>query len=445
MKKIVLCFLFVATTGFAKNLIPQLASDKIPNWRPPHVLKETLPNGFRLYMLPDKSLPLFKAKLFIEAGGIDEPLKQTGLADLTADLLVLGGTKEKTPLEVDHWLDQRAISLSASAGKELTTVTLSSLSFQQKEGLRFLKEILLEPRFDAGRLQIEKNHMKEGLRRDKDQPEAILSKNFWELIFDKGHPWRRSAEWKTIKGIGQKDVANFYRKNFYPNRMLLTVAGDFSPAELKRWAEETFGGLSKVEVARPSLPVIPLTTRFEEKKIRKKLTQAFIEVGHLGLARNQKEKYAYGLLQYILGGDVFTSRLGKDIRTTLGLAYSVYSSWETNPVRGMFKIHVETKTETKEKVLERIRYHLKRVSVEGDISEEELDRAKEAMLNQYIFWFDSPFNVVEMKAKFDLLGYEEDYLEKYPQRIRTVTLEELKKVARETIQPEGLKIVIVGP
>ncbi len=424
-------------------LVPQFLFAS--SWHPPHIQKITLSNGFRIYLLPDHTLPLFRAKLFVEAGQAYEPSAKTGLADLLATLLVTGGTKEKEPQAVDVWLDQNAISFSSDAKMELTVLTLSCLAAQQKEGMAFLKEALWEPRLDPERLQLAKRQYLEALRRDKDQPLTIVSKEFRKLVYGKNHPWGREATSKTIKKIQREDLLNFYQSHFHPNRMLLAVAGDFSPKEIKAWAAENFGPLPRREVEKPEWPELDFQISSEEKKIKMNLTQSFIEAGHLSLKRDDPDRYAYELLQYILGGDVFTSRLGQDIRTTLGLAYSVYSSWETSPVRGMFRIHVETRKEAEATVLERIQFHLKKVSQEADILQTELDRAKEALVNQYIFWFESPFEVIATQARLDLLGYEEDYLQSYPKKIKGVTLEKLKEVAKETIKPEGVKIVIVGP
>ncbi|MBI4223705.1 MAG: insulinase family protein, partial [Deltaproteobacteria bacterium] len=133
-----------------------------------------------------------------------------------------------------------------------------------------------------------------------------------------------------------------------------------------------------------------------------------------------------------------------DIRTARGLAYSVYSDWEATPARGHFKIHVETKAESAEEVRQAIIEHLKRLQEKADITPEELGRAQEALLNQYIFWFESPFEVVNAKAKLDLLGFPDDYLETYPQKIKGVTLEKLKETAKKYIEPEKVTTVMVG-
>lgn len=436
-------FLMVVVLGF-----PLLAQ----GWNPPPVAKKELPNGLKIFLLEDHRLPLFQVTVFIRGGGVHEPIAQAGLADLTANLWVTGGTVNKTPKEVDEWLDQNAIRLSASADREWITVTVSALSDQWEESLDFLGEVLMQPRWDPERFLIMKKRALESARRKKDQPEILLDEAFQHAVYGERHPWGKTATLKSLKRIRGADLKNFHQKNFHPGRMIFAAAGDFSKKNIGRWIE-TWGknlGAAAPQFSPPegdesSWEILPLEMTPQKIEVRKKLTQDFIEVGGRSLVRHAPEQYAYGLLQYILGGEPFTSRLGLDIRVKQGLAYTVYSTWETAPVRGLYKIHVETRADAKEKVLASIRDHLQKLGEEGNISPSELAAAKEALLNKYIFWFTSPFSYVVTKARLEMLGYPDDYLEKYPRRMRAVTLKELQAVAKKFIRPETVKTVIVGP
>lgn len=443
MKKIILVLL-LAGSAQAKNLIPELAQKGLPHWNKPKIIRQQLANGFQLYLLPDSSLPLFRAKLYLQTGSAYLPYKKSGLADLALVTWITGGTQTKTPQEVDQWLEANAIDIGSDAGRELTTMSLSCLASQVPEALAFFQELLSQPRFDSDRFELAKKRYQEGVRRLKDHPGELLEQTFRELLYGSKHPWGSHPSLKSLKAIGREDVTGFYQQNFNPKQMLLAVAGDFDPKAIQQWVEAHFGKLNPKPIPNPDWSELPLATQPETKRVKKKLTQAFIEAGHLSLVRGDEQKYAYSLLQYLLGGDVFTSRLGKELRTRLGLAYSIYSHWDLNPVRGMFKIHIETKKESEDLVLAKIKEHLMKIQA-GDITETELAQAKEALLNQYIFWFDSPFDLVEQQAHLDLLGYEKDYLEKYPERLRQVTLKDVQAAAKKYIQPGQLKVVIVGP
>lgn len=442
---LILAGLLMASPLSAKNLIPTLAAKGLPQWELPKIQKKETANGFRLYTLTDKTLPLFQATLFVQAGEAYLSHKKSGLAGLHATVLVTGGTQKKEPRVLDEWLEERSIHLWADTGRELMTVHVRALAHQWEEALNILREAAFEPRWDENRFELAKSRLQEDLRREKDQPNAVLARTFRRTLYGKKHPWGHLPTRRSVKKIKRADLPAFHQKYFHPNRMLLTVAGDFSPAQIKKWAAKNFEGLEQGKIAEPQWEVRPFGNRSRTKKIKRPVNQVFIEAGHFGLLRHQEERYAYHLLQYILGGEVFTSRLGRDIRTERGLAYSVYSNWEATPARGHFSIHVETKKESADLVRQRILEHLQRLHEKADIAPEELERAKEALLNQYIFWFDSVFGLVNAQAKFDRLGFSPDYLRDYPKKIRAVTLEEVQKTAKEYLQPDRLTWVMVTP
>ncbi|MDP2599557.1 MAG: pitrilysin family protein [Deltaproteobacteria bacterium] len=414
-------------------------------WTPPKVSVYELPNGFQLYLLQNSELPILQAKLFVQTGSAYEKEKTEGLADVVADLLAMGGTADKTPAELDQWLDAKAIHLSGDAGRELTQITVSSLAKEWESLFSILHEVVTAPRWDKDRFDLIIGRTKEGLRREKDHPQILAGRALRKMVYGEKNPWGRQPTVKSIGRIRPADINGFYKKYYHPNRMLLAVAGDFSKPKVKKWVEGHFGLLVPQDTAAPDWKKIPLDAKRETKRIKKKVTQAFIEAGHIGLERGSPDEYAFSLLQYILGGDPFISRLGVDIRSQSGLAYSVYSNWETNPAGGMFSIHVQTRSDAEKAVLEKIDFHLKRMAVEADVTGEELKIAKEALLNKYIFLFDSPFKVVFQKATFDLLGYPKDYLKKYPENIRKVTLAEVQAAAKRYLHPDNLKIVVVSP
>ncbi len=440
MKKTLLgSFCFLAVSG----LFP--CSLFAISWTPPKVSTYILPNGFQIYLLENHELPIVEAKLFVKVGSAYEEGRLAGLADVVADLLAGGGTLDKTPEALDLWLDEKSIQLRGDAGRELTTITAASLSKQLDSLLAILQEAVTKPRFDEDRFRLIIGQTKEGLRREEDAPHVVAAHAFNEAVYGKDHPWGRRPTVKSVSDIRLKEVRQFYETHFHPNRMLLAVAGDFSKEKVRQWAAKNFGPLKPKEVPQPEWKKVAIGGKGATTIIKRKVTQAFIEAGHSGLVRLSKEEYAYAVMQYILGGEPFISRLGLDIRSQSGLAYSVYTDWDANPVGGIFSIQVQTKADAKQAVLEKIDTHLKRFSNNGDITPGELALAKESLLNKYIFSFDSPFKVIFQQASFDLLGYPKDYLRKYPEAIRKVTLKEVQDVAKKYIRPENLKIVIVEP
>lgn len=439
---LLVCFCCSAS---AKNLIPELIGQPIKNWEPPAVVKKKFPNGFQLYLFEDHDLPIFKATMMVKVGNMYESYDLAGLLSVMTDLLTTGGTKNKTPQEMDQWLDDHAIQLGADSDRELTLISISALSDSWESALQILQETLLTPRWDKDRFSLVLKQAKEAVLRDQDEPGVLLDQAFRKTLYGEKHPLARIATADSLNRITVEEIKNFYQKYFQLGRMLLTVAGDIDEKKVTDWMEKNFAALPSQNIAGPVFEEIPFKNVAETKKVSKKMTQAFLEVGQLGLKRQDVDRYPYALLQDILGGDPFTSRLGADIRTTQGLAYSVYSQWDANLIRGYFRIHVETKAQSEEAVLKAIKNHLERLSQKGDMTEEELQRAKEGLLNQFIFLFDSPFKVISTQATIDLLDYPPNYLKDHPKKIEAVTLQQVRDVAKKYIQPDNLKIVIVGP
>lgn len=445
MRRILAIILLISFPAHGKNLLGELGKSKPLQWNLPAIEKTALKNGFKLYLLNDHTLPLFQAKIYLKSGSAYDPQALPGVASLTTNLLIEGGTKQKTPEQVDEWLDSRAIQLSSDVGKETTVITVTALAEQWQEALAMLKEVLLEPRWDEKRFKLAKTKTLEWIRRQEDHPEVVASWTFREKVYGKDHPWGRRPDPKAVEKIKPKDLIAFYQTYFQPNRMLLTVAGDLPGEEIKKWVEKEFKDLPEAEISEPKWEVLPLATKPEQTAVKKDLTQVFMEVGELGLVRHDPDTHAFALLSYILGGDPFVSRLGEDIRTRRGLTYGITTDWNATPVRGTFHISVQTRADAKDEVLKLIRQHLERVVVQGDITQEELDRAKESLTNQFVFWFDSPFQAMAVVANHDLQGYPPDYLQTYTERLNAVTLEDVKRVAKEKIKLDALTTVIVGP
>jgi len=228
--------------------------------------------------------------------------------------------------------------------------------------------------------------------------------------------------------------------------MMLAVSGDFHEEEVVDMLQRYFDRLPAFSEAEALPQPAPLELAFqaETKHLARPLTQSFIRMGHLGIKRSNPDKYALLLLNYILGGGGFSSRLMADIRVKRGLAYGISSEFSPQTDYGDFTISVATKSSSTNEVIERVKQHLE-VIVEEGVTEHELALAKDALLNQLIFAFDAPEKIVKHEVIYAFYGYPKNYLEIYKDEIGKVTTEKIKKVAEKYLHPEALKILILGP
>lgn len=434
-----------ACTQSGSGFASKYESRSLPKLKPPRVKTQVLENGMRIYLLEDHALPIVKIGVITKTGSIYDPADDVGLALLTGMLMRSGGAGERSPTTFDSALDNLGAELGSSIGHEMGNATLQVLSDDLEEGLRLMFDMLMKPLFDESRLAVAKQKVLETLRRQDDDPGLFASYRFKQMVYGKDSPWARRPDRKSLARIDREDIEAFHKKYFKTDNMILTAAGDFEEKELIAAVEKLTAGAPKGKIVFPEVEPVKLEFTSEFEGIAKPLTQAFIRMGHLSIKRHNPEKYALFLADDVLGASGFMSRLVKDVRAKRGLAYAIWSTVSIGTDYGIFSIGVNTKASNAERVIEIVEEHLERIAVEGDITKEELDLAKQSILARLIFQFDSPFKVVNQQARFHFYGYPEDYWRIYRDRIAATTLKEVKAAAKKYLRPEDLEIMLVGP
>jgi len=425
--------------------ISELENVPMPEFSEPKVTKGVLKNGMSYFFLEDHELPIVRVGVITKVGSIYDPDKKIGLASLTGKLIRTGGTKKLRSTEVDLMLDGLAANIASEIGEEMGTATLHILSSRFYDTLPVFFEMIFQPRFDETRIALGKLSIIEALKRENDYPSQLANRNFDELLYGKNSPWARIPTKSTLKNITREDIDNFHKQYFHPNNMILIAAGDFDENKLREMAESLTKNYPNEPVIFPEVASVEKSFKPKSLFIKKPLTQSYIGMGHLGIKRHNPDKYAIDVMNMILGGAPFKSRLMADIRTNRGLAYSISSYFSAGTVYGIFKVNVDTMAKNSNKVRELIIQHIKQMVEGKDISEEEVDFSKKTILNQLIFSFDNPYKIVSRAARFHFYGYPEDYLHIYRDNIEKITVEDVKRVSKEYLHPDGLTTVVVGP
>jgi predicted Zn-dependent peptidase len=249
---------------------------------------------------------------------------------------------------------------------------------------------------------------------------------------------------ETVKSITRDDVKKFYSKYFVPQNIMLGVTGDFNEETIIGKLEKVFEGWSGPTPRFPS--VEPIAEKFEGGVFLadKKIPQSVIRMGHLAGRRTDPDYQTLRVIDEILGGGGFSSRLVKSVRVDRGLAYSVWAytnggRWEL----GRFLAGAETKASSTGEVIGLIKNEMERIRDEL-VSDEELTMAKNSIINSFIFIFDRPSKIMGQRMTIDYYGYPQDYLETYRDKVMAVTKEDILRVATKRLHPEGLKIVVIG-
>lgn len=404
------------------------------------VKRKTLKNGLVVLHVERHNLPMVVGTLLIRAGGINEP--KDGLASLTASLLT-EGTKSRSSNQISDEVEFLGASLGASADYDSTTVSFSVLKKDIDKGFDLFSDILLNPAFSEDEIAREKGLVKGSLRQSEEEPSFLAGRAFRKAVFGE-HPYGRllSGSAEAIDKIERKDIEGFYSAYFVPNNAVFSIAGDLTPAELDSLIGKYLGGWKK----RPVVPVKPASLPApgrRDEKIERDLVQATIMLGHRGIRRDSPDYYAVSIMNYILGGGGFSSRLMDSIRDEKGLAYDVHSFFSPNKETGLFQVRVQTKNASANAVIEEILRQVNRIRAEG-VADAELQDAKTFLTGSFPRKMDTMSKISGFLAQVEIYGLGLDYMDKYPALINSVTKADIKRVAQKYLDPDNYILVIVA-
>lgn len=405
--------------------------------------REVLPNGLVLLHSEQNALPIVRVVLAVRAGSVTEPPEKAGLANLTADMLN-EGTASRSSREISEQIEFVGGELTTSGGEDYITVTLSVLKKDVDLGFDLLSDIVLNPAFRDDEIQRRKAIIKSSIRQQKEEPGIVASKAFRKAVFG-DHPYGRPVEGteESLDAITRADILNFHREYYAPNNSILSVVGDITKKELQALLDKYFKGWAKKGVTEKPLqePRPGTTPRFI--KIDKDLTQTNIILGHLGINRGNPDFYAVTVMNYILGGGGFASRLMDDIRDNKGLSYDVHSFFSANKYAGSFQAGLQTKNRTANIAVEEILKEMERIRTEP-VTDKELSDAKSYLTGSFPLRIDSTKKMANFLIPVEFYELGLDYIDRYKRLIESVTKEDILRVARKYLDTKGYVLVMVG-
>jgi len=441
-----LSLIIVMTSCFAKGVnIPQHPRDMVFNpltFSPPKGERIVLNNGMILYVLEDHELPVLNLSAIIRAGSIYEPDDKVGLAELTGRVMRMGGTRSMTPDEINDQLEYMAASVETGIGRESGSASLSVMKKDINLGIKIFADILMNPGFDKEKLDLAKKHEIEVIRRRNDNPERIAFREFGRLLY-KDNPRGRISTVESISAITRADLIEFHGRFFHPDNVMLAVSGDFKRDWIVEKIRKAFHNWEQTGI---NIPEAPPPSHPLEKSINyvfKDVPQSTIVLGHLTVRKNHPDYYPFKVLNFILGGGGFNSRLTSEIRSNRGLAYSVGSFYRGDVEYGVFAAICLTKSSTTYQTISLIHTIIEDVKENG-VTEKELNWAKESLINKFIFSFTSSVSIVNQQMQLEYDSLPEDFLERYQENISQVTIEDIQRAAKGHLHPYKSILVVVG-
>lgn len=400
-------------------------------------------NGMTILLVEQHSLPIVSMEALIAAGAIYDPNEKAGLATLTAGLLE-EGTKKRSAPQISDAVDFIGANLSASADQDFMTAELKVLKKDAETGVDLLSDILINPVFDPKEVERVRSNLLGGLLAEKDQPQVIADRAFRNIIFG-SHPYHNPVNGReeTVPKISREEIVAFHRDFYRPNNMILSIVGDLSEKEAMALVAKYFGKWEKRPVPFPKIaPPSPFGAKKTEL-IDKALAQATVVLGHVGIERANPDYYAVLVMNYILGGGGFSSRMLSDIRDDRGLVYSIYSRFHANRQPGDFQVSFQTKSGSANEAIEGVLQEIKKIR-SAPVTDDEISEAKAYLVGSFPLRLDTTGKLAGLLSAVEFYRLGLDYLKKYPDYINKVAKEDVLRVAQKYLHPDQYALVVVG-
>jgi zinc protease len=424
-----------------------LVYPKLPAFTVPKPVRFVLPNGLVVMVMEDHELPLVNVVARVRTGALLEPADKTGLASLTGQVMRSGGTTTMKPDALDEFLEGRAASIETGIGADSGSASMSALKADVTAVMKTFADVVRRPAFDADRLKVAVTAATAGIARQNDSPNAILSREFAQVVYGEQSPFARTTTYASIGSITREDLVAWHAKYYHPNRVILGIVGDISVEEARKLVTENFGDWTKGPAVTEELPkprVEPTPGVFEA--VKPDSTQSFVSVGHQGsLLRTDPDYFAVTVLNEVLSGG-FTSRLFAKVRTELGLAYSVGGSVGSGWTRvSPFSMTMSTKVESTVDAIQALIKEASDLRGARPPTEAEVTLAKSSILNSFVFNSDSAAEVLGQQMTYEYYGQPLDWLDRYRAAIEKITPAQVAAAAQKHLHPDRLSIVVVGP
>jgi len=421
----------------------KIAIPPLHAFKPVQPRRIELANGLVIFLQEDHELPFINGSILIRGGSRDEPDAKAGLVSIYGETWRTSGTATVDGDKLDDQLEAKAASIETGGGTASTSLTWSSLKGDFDSVFASTMDLLLHPTFKADKLQLAKGQAETEISRRNDDANGIAIREAVKLVYGARNPYARRPEYATVDAITLDDLKAWHDKTVLPNNMIVAVSGDFDGAAMETKIRAAFEPLprgEKFESAKVTFTDPKQSVNFVEKS---DVNQSNVVIVGLGTERSNPDYYALSVMNEIFSGG-FGSRVVQNVRTKLGLAYSVSGSFSAaydHP--GIFYVLAATKSDSTVAATNAMLAEVSRLKTDPPTAAE-LSKAKDQVLNSFIFHYDSPDKTLNEQVTLAFYGYPADTLEKYKAGIEKVTASDVTRVANKYIDVSKLAIIVVG-
>jgi zinc protease len=421
----------------------QIPIPTLPAFHPQEPKRIVLGNGAIIFLQEDHELPFIDGFVNIRGGDRDVPAAKTGLVDLYGEAWRTSGTAKMSGDAMDDLLESKAAKVETGGDVDSTSVSWSCLKTDFDTVFGITMDVLLHPKFDPNKLDLAKQQMAAGIVRRNDDAEEIASREAAKLVYGSTSPYARTPELAQVMSIKLADLQQFHDRTVIPNGMIIGVTGDFDSAAMEQTLRAAFGGLEKGTPMTTAKETIDGPKPGVYSVDKNDVNQSNIWIVGLGTERSNPDYYALSIMNQIFSGG-FGSRLFQNVRTKMGLAYSVggaYGASYDHP--GLFYTVAATKSVSTVDATKAMLDQIDELKTKP-FTEDELRRAKDEVLNSFIFRYDTPEKVLAERVSLEFYGYPADFLDKYRAAVEKVTTADLERVAQKYVDRSKLAVLVVG-
>ena len=412
-------------------------------FKPQQPKRIELSNGLVLFLQEDHELPFINGSILIRGGSREEPADKVGLVSMYGQTWRTSGTPTISGDKLDDQLELKAAHIETAGGSANTSLRWSSFKSDFDSVFASAIDLLLHPDFKADKLALAKRQMDTGISRRNDDASGIAIREAIKLVYGRTSPYARDPEYATVAAVTLDDLKAWHDKTGHANGMIVSVSGDFDSSQMEQKLRAAFEPLPRGQAiaAEKSTFTDPAPgVRFANKD---DVNQSNVLVVGLGTERSNPDYYALSVMNEVFSGG-FGSRVVQNVRTKLGLAYSVDGSFGASYDHpGIFYVIAATKSASTVAATKAMLDEVNRLKSVPP-SPTELAKAKDDLLNSFIFRYDSPEKILNEQVTLAFYGYPSDFLEKYKEGIEKVTAADVSRVANKYVDQSRLGIVIVG-